>query len=171
MDVDPGGPKTYGSGSATLLAVRAHVIWFIFDRNTSERSGEATVHLLLKFSSSLKVGIDRYRMLDFLLLVAFRKPRRCLRQYCGSGMFIPDPNIFHPGSVSKEFKYFNPKKWFLSSRKYDPGCSSQIRILIFYPSRIPDLGVKKVPDPGSGSATLLRGIKITIFSYSFAYGR
>jgi hypothetical protein len=33
----------------------------------------------------------------------------------------------------KEFKYFNPKKWFLSSRKYDPGCSS--RILIFYPSR------------------------------------
>ncbi len=28
----------------------------------------------------------------------------------------------------KEFKYFKPKKWFLSSRKYDPGCSSRIRI-------------------------------------------
>jgi hypothetical protein len=26
----------------------------------------------------------------------------------------------------KEFKYFNPKKWFLSSRKYEPGCSFQI---------------------------------------------
>ncbi len=36
---------------------------------------------------------------------------------------------------------------FLSSRKYDPGCSSRIRILIFYPSRIPDPGVKKAPDP------------------------
>ncbi len=48
----------------------------------------------------------------------------------------------------KEFKYFNPKKLLLSSRKYDPGCSSRIRILIFYPPRIPDPGVKKAPDPG-----------------------
>jgi hypothetical protein len=30
---------------------------------------------------------------------------------------------------------------------------SQIRILTFYPSRIPDPGVKKALDPGSGSAT------------------
>ncbi len=30
----------------------------------------------------------------------------------------------------------------------------RIRILTFYPSRIPDRGVKKAPDPGSGSATL-----------------
>jgi hypothetical protein len=29
-----------------------------------------------------------------------------------------------------------------------------IRILILHPSRIPDPGVKKAPDPGSGSATL-----------------
>jgi hypothetical protein len=84
-------------------------------------------------------------------------------QCCGSGMFIsdpgsdffpsriPDPNCFHPGSRIriKEFKYFNPKKWFLSSRKYDPGCSSRLQILTFYPSRIPDPGVKKAPDPGS----------------------
>ncbi len=54
----------------------------------------------------------------------------------------------------KEFKYFNPKKWFLSSRIYDPGCSSRIRILIVYPSRNTDPEVKKSPDPGSGSATL-----------------
>jgi hypothetical protein len=32
---------------------------------------------------------------------------------------------------------------------------SRIRMLTFYPSRIPDLGVKKAPDPGSGSATLM----------------
>jgi len=43
---------------------------------------------------------------------------------------IPDPNFFYPGSRIriKEFKYFNPKNWFLSSRKYDPGCSSWIKI-------------------------------------------
>jgi hypothetical protein len=35
----------------------------------------------------------------------------------------------------------------------DPGY--QIRMLTFYPSRILDPGVKKAPDPGSGSATLL----------------
>ena len=69
---------------------------------------------------------------------------------------IPDPNCLYPGSRIriKEIKYFNPKKWFLSSRKYDPGCSSRIRMLTFYPFRIPDPGVKKSPDPGSGSATL-----------------
>ncbi len=47
----------------------------------------------------------------------------------------------------KEFGYFNPNNYYL-------GCSSRIRILIFYPSRIPDPRVKKAPDPGSGSATL-----------------
>jgi hypothetical protein len=65
-------------------------------------------------------------------------------------MFIPDPDptFFHPGSRIriKEFKYFNPKKkqkMVLSSRKYDPGCSSRI------------------PDPGSGSesATLEETMK------------
>ncbi len=89
-------------------------------------------------------------------------------QCCRSGMFIPDPNFsfpdpnfFHPGSVfflspgsaSKNLSILT-QKLFLCSRKYDPGCSSRIRILIFYPSRIPDPGVKKAPDLGSGSATL-----------------
>jgi hypothetical protein len=32
---------------------------------------------------------------------------------------------------------------------------SRIRMPTFYPSRIPDPGVKKAPDPGSGSATLV----------------
>ncbi len=64
---------------------------------------------------------------------------------------IPDTNSLHPGSRIRieEFKYFNPKKWFLRSRKYDPGCSSRIRMLNFYPSRIP--GSKKAPDPGSAT--------------------
>ncbi len=75
----------------------------------------------------------------------------------GSDVFpsrIPDPNCLHPGSriLIKEFKYFYPqksKKWFLSSKKYDPGCLS----------RIPDPGVKKAPNPGSGSATLVTGYR------------
>ncbi len=63
--------------------------------------------------------------------------------YPGSKFFpslIPDSH--------KKFKHFNPKKLFLSPRKYDPGCSSRIQILIFLP--IPDpgnTGVKKTPDP------------------------
>ncbi len=59
---------------------------------------------------------------------------------------IPDPNCLHPGSRIriKELKYFNPKKtkkWFLSSRKYDPGCSSRI------PD--PDADFLPITDPGS----------------------
>ncbi len=78
-------------------------------------------------------------------------------QCCRIRIFsIPDPNFCRPGFALKELStvpYFNPKKWFLNSRKYDSGW---IRILIFfYPSRIPDPGVKKAPYPGSGSATLM----------------
>jgi hypothetical protein len=58
---------------------------------------------------------------------------------------IPDPIFFHPGSEFfpsrihiKEVKYFNLKNCFLSSWKYDPGCSSRIRIPVH---------------PGSGSRT------------------
>jgi hypothetical protein len=44
----------------------------------------------------------------------------------------------------KEFNYFNPKKcFFLSSRKYDPGCSTR--------NQTPDLDLDflPIPDPGS----------------------
>jgi hypothetical protein len=82
-------------------------------------------------------------------------------------MFIPDPTFFHPGSRIRTVsipdpgfssKYFNPKKTkkvvskLLTNmiRVVHPG--SRIRMLTFYPSRIPDPVVKKAP--GSGSATL-----------------
>ena len=82
-------------------------------------------------------------------------------QCCGFRMFIPDPgsdffpsripdpNCLHPGSRIriKELKYFNPKKWFLSFRKYDPGCSSRIPDPDADFLLIPDPGVKKAPDP------------------------
>jgi hypothetical protein len=91
-------------------------------------------------------------------------------QCCGSGMFIPDPRsrirlfpsrIPNPGSESKNLSILTPpppkKKNDLKAleniiRVVHPG--SRIRMLTFYPSRIPDPGDKKAPDPGSGSATL-----------------
>ncbi len=51
----------------------------------------------------------------------------------------PWSEFFHPGSRIriKELKYFNHKKLFLSSRKYDPGCF------------IPDPDLLPIPDHGS----------------------
>jgi hypothetical protein len=70
---------------------------------------------------------------------------------------IPHPGSeFFPSRIRiKQFQYFKAKKCFLSSRKYDPGCSSRISDPDpdFLP--IPDPGVKKAPDPGAGSATLV----------------
>ncbi len=56
---------------------------------------------------------------------------------------VPNPGSdFFPSRIRiKELKYFNPKKWFLSSRKYDPVCSFQI------PDPDPDFS--PFPDPGS----------------------
>jgi|688.fasta_scaffold610557_1 hypothetical protein len=70
-------------------------------------------------------------------------------QWCGYGFFpIPDP-----GSASKNLSIL-PQKIVLS----------MIRIHSFYTSRIPDPGVKKTLDHGSGSAKVVRvsglGIRI-----------
>ncbi len=84
---------------------------------------------------------------------------------------IPDPRFFHPGSrirtvsipdpgsSSKNLSILIPKKakkWFLSSKKCDPGCSSRIPDpdADFLTSRIPGSKKHPIPDPGSGSATL-----------------
>jgi hypothetical protein len=65
---------------------------------------------------------------------------------------IPDLNFFHPGSASasKNLSILT-QKWFLSSQKYDPCCSSRIRIPDPDPDYLPitDPGVKKAPDPRS----------------------
>ncbi len=63
----------------------------------------------------------------------------------------------------KEFKYFNPKKWLLSFRKYDPGCSTRIRILTFYPSRIQGSKGHRIPDPDPQHRTLVR--RLSLFSF------
>jgi hypothetical protein len=53
----------------------------------------------------------------------------------------------------------------LSSGKYDPGCSSRIRILTFYPSRIPDPGVKRhwIPNPDQNFAYVER-VRFGVFN-------
>jgi hypothetical protein len=88
--------------------------------------------------------LDIYDTIDVALLVIFITLFYFL--------FIPNPGsenfIFHPGSASKNLSIL-PKKLSLSSRKYDPGCSSWIRILIFYPSRIPDPGSRGKKGTGS----------------------
>jgi hypothetical protein len=54
----------------------------------------------------------------------------------GCSSRIPDPDFFHPGSEFFSSRARNLIRLF-------------IRILIFYPSRISDPGVKKAPDPRS----------------------
>jgi hypothetical protein len=65
------------------------------------------------------------------------------RQCCGSGMFIPDTNFFHPGSrVKKNPGSASNTVGILTQKivsKLSKTCSSRIRILRFYPSRIPGL--------------------------------
>jgi hypothetical protein len=74
-------------------------------------------------------------------------------QCCGSGWIpdpafsIPDPGLARSRIRIKEFRYFLPKT--------DTGTKvSTIRFGMF----IPDPVVKKAPDPGSGSATLITTI-------------
>ncbi len=43
----------------------------------------------------------------------------------------------------------------------DPDPGSRILDLDFFPARIPDPGVEKAPDPGSGSATLEKVFHMT----------
>ncbi len=59
----------------------------------------------------------------------------------------PGSDFFPSRILIKEFKYFNLRKWFISSRKYDPGCSSRIRTQTFYPSWIQGSKRHRIPDP------------------------
>jgi hypothetical protein len=81
---------------------------------------------------SFQLGSSRWPGFTIFLLL----PDQC----CGPGCFsqIPDPN-FSP-SASKNLSILTPKKWFLISRKYDPGCSSRIPNLFF---------ILPISEPGS----------------------
>ncbi len=78
----------------------------------------------------------------------------CLSRIKDPNFSIPDPSFFQPGTRTDPHQrievFFQPKILFLCPRRYNPGCSSQI----------PDPGVKRAPDPGSGSVTLARSISL-----------
>ncbi len=104
---------------------------------------------------------------------------------CGSGMFIPDPTFFHPGSrirtvsipdpgSSKNLSILTPnkaKKWFLSSWKIWSGLFIPDPEADFLASRIP--GSKstqsRIPDPqhcfltncGSGSGSTSQKVTVS----------
>jgi hypothetical protein len=65
----------------------------------------------------------------------------------------PGSEFFPSWFPDSRFKKIPGSRILIRIKECDPGCSFRIRILIFLP--IPDPGVKKAPDPGSGSATLL----------------
>jgi hypothetical protein len=62
---------------------------------------------------------------------------------------------------------FLPKKLSLSSQKYGFGIRDPEKT--YSGSGIPDPGIKKVPDPGSGSATLVGGFlaRMSWIAYEF----
>jgi hypothetical protein len=62
---------------------------------------------------------------------------------------IPDPGSGYASNLS----IFIPKNYYLSSRKY--GIPDQD--LVFLP--VPDPGIKKAPDPESGTATLIKAFR------------
>jgi hypothetical protein len=110
--------------------------------------------------------------LQAILAQGFAKKSALSSSVADPGMFIPDPNFFQPGSKFfpsqiriKEFKYFSPKEWFLSSgnmiRVVHPESGSRIRIFYTNMIRVVHPGSGFLPDPGvniapdRGSAALL----------------
>jgi hypothetical protein len=72
----------------------------------------------------------------------------CLSRIPDRNFSIRDPILFHPGSrIRIKNLSILTQKNFLSSRKYDPGYSSRVRILIFLP--IPDNGSRGQKGTGS----------------------
>ncbi len=79
-------------------------------------------------------------------------PRIRVKKVPGPGSSSASKNL--SDDDDGEFKYLsilNPENCTKLAETC-PGCSSRIRMLILYPSRIPDPGVKMAPE--SGSATL-----------------
>jgi hypothetical protein len=91
---------------------------------------------------------------NILITVAQRRVSFGIRPVLRIRDVYPGSEFFPSRFRIKEFKYFEPKKVLGNMiRVVHPGSGSRIRIPdpFFYPSRIPDPGVKKAPDPGSAT--------------------
>jgi hypothetical protein len=124
-------PRTRHAGRFFKAFVETQLQQFI-------RSANDMVHKIF-FIGFFSCFICRRRLFTSLWRFCLLQVARL--KYYGSGMFtpLPDPNFSIPDSRFmvkkkrsriririKEFKHFNPKKLFLSSRKNDLECSSWI---------------------------------------------
>ncbi len=97
-------------------------------------------------NSNKREGWKKLVVITFYVATNFTKLQIILVLKCGRKKF---------GPIFKELQNFLPKKLSISSQNmglgseiWDPGSGKNL-------FRIPDPGVKKARDPGSGSATLL----------------
>jgi hypothetical protein len=126
--------------AATVRSLCYIYVQYLQVRSSNGRT--STVQLVINFQPS--------RMYS-KLYTSKSTPSACLL------FSIPDP-----GSTSKNLSILTQIFVFLSSRKYDPGCSSRSRIPDpdpdFYSSWIPDPGVKK----GTGSRIRIRNTGLAV---------
>ncbi len=90
-------------------------------------------------------------------------------QCCGSRMFLPDPNFFHPRSQIriKDFKYFNPKNCKIWSGLFIPDPDfypSRIRIFSHPGSRIQGSKRHRIPNPDPQHWKLFKKISVIIIT-------
>ncbi len=160
--MDPDGPKTYesfGSGSGTLLWQHPppflKVSFFSFPPFPFH-----SVFLYLPIQYWILRSLQPYDQINALWSSwSLSFPAQGMH---GAHPALDSTGVADPGCLSRirifpipdphqRIKYLTQKKWFPSSRKYDPGCSSRTwnpdPDPDFLP--IPDPGVKKAPDPGS----------------------
>ena len=131
--------------------VKTHVVTNLISFQWSTYQCRQTIPILLI------LGLFYQRHLKLLFIGSVADPE-CLSR-------IPDPTFFHPGSRIRTVSIPDPGS---SSKKQKNGfqaLKNKIRVVHprsrvpdpdadFFPSSIPDPGVKKVPNPESGSATL-----------------
>ncbi len=125
-----------------LVFSRKELIWRKIWRNNRKLCCRARLNTLMVAKP------EKGRQVEAMLCQETQPSPRCL---CLSR--IPDPIFSIPDPGSKRFRIPDPDpQSFLNSWKNYLGRSSRILLQNFF--CLPDPGVKKAPDPGSGSATL-----------------
>jgi hypothetical protein len=124
--------------------------------------GEVEIARLSSMKSRSFLQSGKLRQLGLVLRIRDVYPGPRIRIFS-----LPDSGSeFFPIRIRiKEFRYFIPKKLFLSSRKYDSGCSSRIRILLFtHPGSRGQKGTGSRGQKGTGSQirNTDRGMRILV---------
>jgi hypothetical protein len=128
--------------------------------------------LSMSFTSVSIFSVCCYSSVSISVVHTLTQVKACFTQCCGSGMFIPDPTFFHPGSELSPSRIPDPKKskkmvsklYKIWSGLFIPDPGSGIRMLTSsYPgSRIQ--GSKRHPIPDPGSRIRIRNTGFTILA-------